>query len=290
MAGTDRQHRGRHPRANQAGNEDARAVQGVSAQRRLHDHGVRRRDPRGRVQQAAGRGVPDHDEGAHAGKGTLRRLSARGRRDEGDERRSSAREATDFRCARRWNGNKGPGSMFSQSLEVVLTIAYREATTRRHTHLTLEHLLYALAHDQDGERILSACGADLPKLRRDLDKYLKESVEQFGRGTAQGTRADARLPPRAADRRAARAERRPAGSAVGRRARGDAAAEQVVRGAAARRPGHHAARRPRLHHARRHARCRRPAGRTRRRVRRRRRGLRASAAPARRATRSAPTR
>jgi ATP-dependent Clp protease ATP-binding subunit ClpA len=72
--------------------------------------------------------------------------------------------------------------MFSQSLEIVLTVAYREATARRHTHLTLEHLVYALAHDQDGERILAACGADLPKLRRDLDKYLKESVEQFARG------------------------------------------------------------------------------------------------------------
>ena len=67
-------------------------------------------------------------------------------------------------------------------MEIVLTVAYREATSRRHTHLTLEHLLYALAHDQDGERILAACGADLPQLRRDLDKYLKESVEQFGRG------------------------------------------------------------------------------------------------------------
>jgi ATP-dependent Clp protease ATP-binding subunit ClpA len=72
--------------------------------------------------------------------------------------------------------------MFSQALEIVLTVAYREATARRHTHLTLEHLLYALAHDEDGERILSACGADLPALRRDLDKYLKESVEQYGRG------------------------------------------------------------------------------------------------------------
>jgi ATP-dependent Clp protease ATP-binding subunit ClpA len=72
--------------------------------------------------------------------------------------------------------------MFSPSLEVVLTIAYREATSRRHTHLTLEHLLYALAHDQDGEKILAACGADLPQLRRDLDKYLQESVEQYSRG------------------------------------------------------------------------------------------------------------
>jgi ATP-dependent Clp protease ATP-binding subunit ClpA len=72
--------------------------------------------------------------------------------------------------------------MFSPSLEIVLTVAYREATARRHTHLTLEHLLYALAHDPDGERILAACGADLPQLRRDLDKYLQESVEQFPRG------------------------------------------------------------------------------------------------------------
>ena len=72
--------------------------------------------------------------------------------------------------------------MFSAALEIVLTVAYREATSRRHTHLTLEHLLYALAHDLDGERILAACGADLPQLRKDLDKYLKESVEEFGRG------------------------------------------------------------------------------------------------------------
>ena len=72
--------------------------------------------------------------------------------------------------------------MFSASLEVVLTIAYREAVSRRHAYLTLEHLLYALAHDPDGERILAACGADLPQLRRDLDKYLDEHIEQFSRG------------------------------------------------------------------------------------------------------------
>ena len=72
--------------------------------------------------------------------------------------------------------------MFSPSLEVILTVAYREAAARHHTHLTLEHLLYALAHDPDGERILAACGADLPQLRRDLDKYLDEHIEQFQRG------------------------------------------------------------------------------------------------------------
>src|SRR3989441_3708366 len=75
--------------------------------------------------------------------------------------------------------------MFSASVEIVLTIAYREVVSRRHAYVTLEHLLYALAHDNDGERILAACGADLPKLRRDLDQYLSESIEQFKRGDAR---------------------------------------------------------------------------------------------------------
>ena len=75
--------------------------------------------------------------------------------------------------------------MFSAAIEVVLTIAYREAVARRHAYVTLEHLLYALAHDNDGERILAACGADLPRLRRDLDAYLSESLEQMTRGDAR---------------------------------------------------------------------------------------------------------
>ena len=62
--------------------------------------------------------------------------------------------------------------MFSTSLELILNVAYREAMSRRHTHLTLEHLLYALAHDTEAERILSACGVDLPALRSTLDDYL----------------------------------------------------------------------------------------------------------------------
>ncbi|MEO5821792.1 MAG: AAA family ATPase, partial [Vicinamibacteraceae bacterium] len=75
--------------------------------------------------------------------------------------------------------------MFSNSVELILSIAYREATARRHTHLTLEHLLYVLAHDAEGEKILNACGADLPALRSELNKYLSEKVEQFPHGRQQ---------------------------------------------------------------------------------------------------------
>jgi ATP-dependent Clp protease ATP-binding subunit ClpA len=69
--------------------------------------------------------------------------------------------------------------MFSLSVERMLATTYREATSRRHTHVTLEHLLYALAHDPVGEGILAACGADVDGLRRSLNEFLEGALERF---------------------------------------------------------------------------------------------------------------
>ena len=71
--------------------------------------------------------------------------------------------------------------MFSASLELILSIAYREAESRRHADLTLEHLLYALAHDVEAEKIMQDCGADLPALRHDLDNYLQRETDRLPR-------------------------------------------------------------------------------------------------------------
>jgi len=73
--------------------------------------------------------------------------------------------------------------VFSQSVEMLLNVTYREAVSRRHAHLTLEHLLYVMAHDLEGEKILAACGAEIPRLRRDLDTFLRERVEQLAPGS-----------------------------------------------------------------------------------------------------------
>ena len=72
--------------------------------------------------------------------------------------------------------------MFSASLEIVLAIAYREAVARKHAYLTLEHLLFALAHDAEGERILTAVGVDLAWLRRELNAYLDSALDETRRG------------------------------------------------------------------------------------------------------------
>ncbi len=73
--------------------------------------------------------------------------------------------------------------MFSTSVEMLLHVTYREAVSRRHAHLTLEHLLFVMAHDLEGEKILAACGADIARLRRELDAFLRERVENLPIGS-----------------------------------------------------------------------------------------------------------
>ena len=67
--------------------------------------------------------------------------------------------------------------MFSSNLEMVLHVAFREADSRRHAFLTLEHLLFAIAHDPHGEEILFACGVDVPRLLEQLKQHLTDEVE-----------------------------------------------------------------------------------------------------------------
>ena len=69
--------------------------------------------------------------------------------------------------------------MFSASLEMVLSVAVREAISRRHSHLTLEHLLFAVSHHPAGEEILRACGVDLDRLRASLRRYLDDEIERL---------------------------------------------------------------------------------------------------------------
>jgi ATP-dependent Clp protease ATP-binding subunit ClpA len=73
--------------------------------------------------------------------------------------------------------------MFTASLERVLNVAAREALARRHTDLTLEHLLFAAAHDPLGEDILAAAGADVLKLKKDLETFLEQTLEKLPPGS-----------------------------------------------------------------------------------------------------------
>jgi ATP-dependent Clp protease ATP-binding subunit ClpA len=73
--------------------------------------------------------------------------------------------------------------VFSASLERVLNVAAREAMVRRHADLTVEHLLFAAAHDPEGEEILEASGADIARLRRELAEFLEQTMQKLPPGS-----------------------------------------------------------------------------------------------------------
>jgi ATP-dependent Clp protease ATP-binding subunit ClpA len=67
--------------------------------------------------------------------------------------------------------------MLSKGLEAVLTSAFHEVRRRRHEYLTLEHLLYAMTREAASSDILDACGADVDKLRAQLEGFFSEHMD-----------------------------------------------------------------------------------------------------------------
>ncbi len=68
-------------------------------------------------------------------------------------------------------------SQISRELHLMLQASVREALARRHAYVTVEHLLYAMAHDARGSDVLVHAGADLPALKAALDRYFREDLE-----------------------------------------------------------------------------------------------------------------
>ncbi|MGQ9669880.1 MAG: ATP-dependent Clp protease ATP-binding subunit ClpA [Desulfosoma sp.] len=69
--------------------------------------------------------------------------------------------------------------MISRELEMAFSAAVREAKTRRHEFFTLEHILYAIVHDAGGAEILYHCGADLDRLKRQLEEFFEQRLERL---------------------------------------------------------------------------------------------------------------
>ncbi len=74
-------------------------------------------------------------------------------------------------------------TMLSKELESALTAAVNEVKRRNHEFLTLEHLLYAISVEEQGEEILEACGAEMEKLRDQLGRFFVENMEALPEGT-----------------------------------------------------------------------------------------------------------
>jgi ATP-dependent Clp protease ATP-binding subunit ClpA len=68
-------------------------------------------------------------------------------------------------------------SEIARELQLTLQAAFREAVARRHAYVTVEHLLYALLHDERGTEILRHAGAQIQVLKDALDRFFAEDLE-----------------------------------------------------------------------------------------------------------------
>ncbi|NNL66613.1 MAG: ATP-dependent Clp protease ATP-binding subunit ClpA [Myxococcales bacterium] len=68
-------------------------------------------------------------------------------------------------------------SRLSRELQITLQAAIREAVSRRHAYVTVEHILYALLHDAEGSEILSHSGGNVERLKLALERFFADDIE-----------------------------------------------------------------------------------------------------------------
>ena len=73
--------------------------------------------------------------------------------------------------------------MISKELEGTLNTALKEAKSRRHEYVCLEHLLYALLQDKDASGAIINCGGDIDRLRKGLEEFFQTHLESLPGGS-----------------------------------------------------------------------------------------------------------
>lgn len=66
--------------------------------------------------------------------------------------------------------------MLDKELEYTLNIAFKEARTKRHEFVTVEHLLLALLDNSSSLDVLKACGANIARLRSNLVEFIDRTT------------------------------------------------------------------------------------------------------------------
>jgi ATP-dependent Clp protease ATP-binding subunit ClpA len=69
--------------------------------------------------------------------------------------------------------------MFSKELEVSLNSIFKQAREKRYEYLTVEHLLLALLEEPSAIAALKACGANLNRLKNELNNFIAATTPLF---------------------------------------------------------------------------------------------------------------
>ena len=66
--------------------------------------------------------------------------------------------------------------MLNRDLEATLNTAFKEARVKRHEFMTVEHLLLSLISNDAAKEVLTACGAELDRLSKDLQDFVDSTT------------------------------------------------------------------------------------------------------------------
>jgi ATP-dependent Clp protease ATP-binding subunit ClpA len=72
--------------------------------------------------------------------------------------------------------------MINKELSVALGFAVTEAKKRRHEYVSVEHILFALLHDDKGRDIIENCGGRVSHLQTALENFFTERIEMVPEG------------------------------------------------------------------------------------------------------------
>lgn len=67
--------------------------------------------------------------------------------------------------------------MFTKDLEMCLMAAQSEAIDRHHEYLCVEHILYALLQNDEGQNVIRSCGGDISIIKKDLEDFFSQQEE-----------------------------------------------------------------------------------------------------------------
>ena len=69
--------------------------------------------------------------------------------------------------------------MISHKVEKALVMAISEAKIRQHEHVTVEHILFGLLHDDMAAEIINNCGGNIDKLKSSLETFFNKNLPIF---------------------------------------------------------------------------------------------------------------
>jgi ATP-dependent Clp protease ATP-binding subunit ClpA len=72
--------------------------------------------------------------------------------------------------------------MINKELEITIEATVRDAESKHHEYLSVEHILFAILHDEQGIEIITNCGGNVEGLKSMIEDFFERNIPKFSEG------------------------------------------------------------------------------------------------------------